>query len=213
MRILLPITTHFILVSRRRRTKSPKVRTPLWTPHSCPAGKTDNGQLFSNPDSWQNWDGQNPDKQVLDRKYGKRDKDKTPTDRRRRCCPPTSAWLPLGDDRPWMAWFFRRCHLKIYEISGFLSTSILTFHTLSVCQLNWLGFDSEVSLDYKWSPSLFKCFEFFISSSRIQTTLIQSQGTKNCLGDVILRIFWVIVDFQVGSHADPFPFGSNLLIY
>ena len=42
---------------------------------------------------------------------------------------------------------------------------------------------------------------------------IQGQGTKNCLGDVILRIIWVIVDFEVGSHADPFPFGSNLLIY
>ena len=77
--------------------------------------------------------------------------------------------------------------------------------------VNLQVFDFQVSLDYKWSPSLLKSFEFF--HLKVKDISIQSQGTKNCLGDVILRIIWVIVDFEVGSHADPFPFGSNLLIY
>ena len=59
---------------RRRRTRTAKVRTALSCP--CPAGQTDTGQSFfrksgQNPDTGQNRDRQNPDRQTSDRIFYK----------------------------------------------------------------------------------------------------------------------------------------------
>ena len=58
-----------LVTTRRRRTRTAKVRTALSCP--CPAGQTDTGQSFfwksgQNPDTGQNRDRQNPDRQTSD---------------------------------------------------------------------------------------------------------------------------------------------------
>ena len=58
---------------RVKWTATVQIRTPLSC--LCPAGQTDTGQTFSeksrqNPDTGQNRDRQNPDRQTTDRKSG-----------------------------------------------------------------------------------------------------------------------------------------------
>ena len=72
------------IFNRRRRTRTPKVRTAL--SRSCPAGKTDNGQLFfensgQNPDSGQIRDRQNPGRKTSDSLFYKNPDRIAPPDR------------------------------------------------------------------------------------------------------------------------------------